>query len=122
MPSIKSLEDLKRIREEILEKRRTNTKAGNAQVIVATGTCGIAAGAQDTMESILNYIDLHHLSGISLTQTGCIGLCEKEPIVQVILDDQPKIVYGKVTPVIAERIINEHILGGQIVKENVIRV
>lgn len=122
MPSIKSLDDLRRIRDEALEKRKLKAKAGSIQVIVATGTCGIAAGARETMKSILHYIEVNHLSGISVTQTGCIGLCEKEPIVQVILGEQPKITYGKVTPGIAERILKEHILGGQLVAENVIQV
>ncbi|MGE5221032.1 MAG: (2Fe-2S) ferredoxin domain-containing protein [Omnitrophica WOR_2 bacterium] len=122
MPSIKSLDDLKRIRAEALEKREAITKAGKAQIFVATGTCGIAAGALDTLKSIVDYIETNNLSGISVTQTGCIGLCEKEPIVQVILGDQPKITYGKVTPGIAEQIMKDHILGGEIIKESVIQI
>jgi NADP-reducing hydrogenase subunit HndB len=93
---------------------------GNSQVIVGMGTCGIAAGARDTMKTILSEIETQNLEGIVVTQTGCIGLCEKEPIVQVIVGESPKVTYGKVTPTIARRILKEHVLGGQIVKENVI--
>ncbi len=113
MPVIKSLEDLKRVREEALVKRKVRTASGIAQVTVAMGTCGIAAGAHDTMKAILNYIETHNVSGIIVTQTGCIGLCEREPIVQVTIGEQPKVTYGKVTPEIAELIMKEHVQAGK---------
>ena len=122
MPAIKSLDDLKRLREEALEKRKVKTTLGAAQVTVAMGTCGIAAGARDTMKAILNQIETDGLIGIVVTQTGCIGLCEKEPIVQVTLGDNPKVSYGKVTPEIATRILKEHVSGGKVVKDFVIEV
>jgi NADP-reducing hydrogenase subunit HndB len=122
MPTVKTLEDLKKIREEALEKRNAKTTSGQAQVIVGMGTCGIAAGARDAMKSILDVIDHDNLSGILVTQTGCIGVCEKEPIVQVIVGQQPKVVYGKVTPEIAARIIKEHVEGGKVVESNVIQI
>lgn len=120
MPTIKSLDDLKKIREQALEKREVKTKSGNAQVIVAMGTCGIAAGARETMKAILNYIEANNLSGISVTQTGCIGMCEREPIVQVVIGEEAKVTYGKVNAAAAERIMKEHVLGGQPVKDHLI--
>jgi NADP-reducing hydrogenase subunit HndB len=120
MPAIKSLEDLKRIREEALEKRRVKTASGMVQVSVAMGTCGIAAGARDTMKAILNYIEINQISGVAVTQTGCIGMCEREPIVQVTVGEQPKVTYGKVTPDIAERIMKEHVQEGKAVSEFVV--
>ncbi len=120
MPAIKSLEDLKRIREEALQKRELKQTSGQAQVIVGMGTCGIAAGARETMKAILDTIQEENLSGIIVTQTGCIGLCEREPIVQVIVGEQPKITYGKVTAAVARRILKQHVVGGQVVEENVI--
>ena len=120
MPTIKSLEDLKRVREEALEKRRVKTASGQAQVIVGMGTCGIAAGARDTMKAILSAIEADNLTGIVVTQTGCIGLCEKEPIVQVVIGDQPKVTYGKVTPEVACQILKEHVVGGQVLANHVI--
>lgn len=122
MPAIKSLEELKRIREEALRKKQMKATAGNIQVIVAMGTCGIAAGARDTIKSILNFIEREQVSGVSVTQTGCLGRCEQEPIVQVVLGEQPRVVYGKVDPQLAERIMKEHIQNGQPVKEHIIQI
>ncbi len=122
MSTVKSLEDLKRIREEALQKRQLKTQTGNIQVTVAMGTCGIAAGARDTMKAILGYIEAHNLSGITVTQTGCIGMCEREPIVQVTLGAETKVSYGKVTADVAERIMKEHVVDGKPVKEYVIPV
>ena len=122
MSAVKSLEDLKRIKEQALEKRKVKATAGNAHVIVGMGTCGIAAGARDTMKAILNYIEENNLSGILVSQTGCIGLCEREPIMQVALGEGPKVTYGKVTPEVAERIMKEHVLGGSSVQEYVVKV
>lgn len=119
MTTIKSLEDLKRIREEALEKRRVKTESGAVQVIVGMGTCGIAAGARETMKAILTKIETDKLSGITVTQTGCIGLCEREPIVQVVRGET-KVTYGKVTPIVAEQIVTEHVLGGNVVREYVV--
>jgi NADP-reducing hydrogenase subunit HndB len=122
MSPVKSLEDLKRLREEALEKRRAKVSFGKAQVIVGMGTCGIAAGARDTMKAILSKIETDNLEDIAVTQTGCIGLCEREPIVQVVIGEEPRVTYGKVTPLVAERILKEHVLGGKVVKDYVIEV
>ena len=122
MPAIKSLEDLKRIREEALEKRKVKTESGLVQVTVAMGTCGIAAGARDTMKAILGYIETHNVSGVAVTQTGCIGMCEREPIVQVTIGELPKVTYGKVTPEVAERIMQEHVQAGKPVTEFIVPV
>ena len=120
MPTVKSLDDLKHLREEALEKRKMKTADGKAQVIVGMGTCGIAAGARDTMKAILEYIETENLAGIVVTQTGCIGQCEKEPIVQVMIGDQPKVTYGKVNSNIARRIMKEHIVAGKVVQDHII--
>ena len=122
MPAIKSLEELKRVREEALLKKQMKAAPGNIQVIVAMGTCGIAAGARDTMKSVLNYIETEKVSGVTVTQTGCIGLCEQEPILQVVLGDLPKVVYGKVDAQVAQKIMKQHVQNGQPVKENIIQI
>ncbi len=120
MSPVKSLEDLKKLREEAIEKRKAKVSFGNAQVIVGMGTCGIAAGARDTMKAILNQIEAEDLNDIVVTQTGCIGLCEKEPIVQVVISGGQKVTYGKVSPLVAKRIMDEHVKGGKVVREFVI--
>jgi len=122
MPAIKSLEELKRIREEALQKKQLKATPGNVQVIVAMGTCGIAAGARDTMKSVLSYIETQKLSGVTVSQTGCIGLCEQEPILQIMLGDQPKVIYGKVDAQVAQKIMQQHVQNGQPVKENIIQI
>ena len=116
------MEDLKRIREEALEKRKAKATSGTAQVIVGMGTCGIAAGARDAMKAILDTIEKENLSGVLVTQTGCIGLCEKEPIVQVVIGEQPKVTYGKVTPEVAAKIMKEHVQNGKLVQSNLIQL
>ena len=120
MPTVKSLDDLKKLREEALEKRRVKTASGQAQVIVGMGTCGIAAGARDTMKAILETIEKDNLNGVIVTQTGCIGMCEKEPIVEVVIGDQAKVIYGKVNPDTAVRIMKEHVVNGNVVTDHVI--
>lgn len=122
MSTIKSLDDLKRIREEALEKRKVKSSTMGVQIIVGMGTCGIAAGARDTMKSILGQIETKNLSGIIVSQTGCIGLCEKEPIVQVVIGDSPKVTYGKVNPEVVARILEDHVLNGKIVEDYKIEV
>jgi len=122
MSTIKSLEDLKRAREEALKKRELKASSGTVQVIVGMGTCGIAAGARDTMKSILDTIEKDSMNGIVVTQTGCIGLCEKEPIVMVVVGESPKVTYGKVTPEVAQKILKEHVGNGQVVKDHVLNI
>ena len=122
MATVKSLEDLKKLREEALEKRRMKTESGQAQVVVCMGTCGIAAGARDTMKAILDLIEKDSISGVLVSQTGCIGICEKEPIVQVTIGDQPKVSYGKVTADVARRIIQEHVVSGNVVNDHMFTI
>jgi (2Fe-2S) ferredoxin len=113
---------LKKLREEALEKRRAKTSSGSIQIIVGMGTCGIAAGARETMKAILEVIEKEGLTGTLVTQTGCIGLCEKEPIVQVVVGEQSKVTYGKVGTDTARRIMKEHVQGGQVVTDHVINL
>ncbi len=120
MPAIKSLEDLKRVREEALQKRQLKNEPGGVQIIVGMGTPGIAAGARETMKAILETIAEKQLTNIVVRQTGNIGLDSWEPIVQVIIDEEPKVTYGRVNPDAARRIMKEHIQEGKIVKDYVI--
>ncbi len=120
MDKVKTLEDLKRLRQEALEKRKVKTSAGEVQVIVGMGTVGIAAGARETLKSILDYIEVENLSDIVVRQTGNIGLDSYEPIVQVAVGENSKVTYGRVNPEAARRIMKEHVVGGQVVKDYVI--
>jgi NADP-reducing hydrogenase subunit HndB len=122
MSAIKSLDDLKRVREEALEKRKAKSTSGAAQVIVGMGTCGIAAGARETMKAVLNFVETENMQNIIVTQTGCIGLCEQEPILQVIIGDQPKVTYGKVTAAVVKDIMKTHVVGGKPLANHVIPI
>ena len=117
---VKTLEDLKKLREEALEKRRVKSAAGQVQIIVGMGTVGIAAGARETLKAILEVIEQDNLSDVIVRQTGNIGLDSMEPVVQVVIGENPKVTYAKVTPDVARRIMKEHVLDGQIVKSNAI--
>ena len=117
MPTVKSLDDLKKIREEALKKQQIKETSGKTEVIVGMGTVGIAAGARETLKAILDMIESEDLTDIIVRQTGNIGLDSYEPIVQVVLPGEEKVTYGKVNPEMARRIIKEHVLGGEVVTE-----
>lgn len=114
---VKTLEDLKKLREEALEKRRVKTASGQIQIVVGMGTVGIAAGARETLKAILEFIEKENLSDVIVRQTGNIGLDSFEPIVQVIVGENPKVTYGKVTPEAARKIMQEHVMDGKVVRD-----
>jgi (2Fe-2S) ferredoxin len=122
MNAIKSLDDLQKIRDAALAKRKLGETSGSKQVIVGMGTCGIAAGARETMKSVLDFIEANNLENVVVTQTGCIGLCEQEPIMQVVLPGQEKVTYGKVDAEVAKKIMKEHVTDGKVVQGNVITI
>jgi len=117
MPAVKSLEDLKRLKEQALEKRQVRTNTGNIQATVAMGTCGIAAGARETMKSILEFIESNGVSGVVVTQTGCIGKCDYEPIVEVTVGAEPQVTYGKINAERARKLMQSHVVGGSSISE-----
>ena len=117
MATIKSLEDLQRLRTEALEKRQARSTGGRVQVTVFMGTCGIAAGARDAMRVILEVIEKERLEGVLVRQTGCVGLCTSEPLVEVAIAGTPPVQYGRVSRERALRIMREHVMGGTPVTE-----
>lgn len=120
MPAVKSLEDLKKIREEALKKRDIKTVNSRVQIVVGMGTPGIAAGARDTLKEFLSMIEEKGLTDISIRQTGNFGLDSMEPVVQIIIEGAAPVTYGKVTPFAARQIMEQHILGGRVVEANLI--
>ena len=116
---MKTIEDLKRLREQVQSQTRVRLDSSK-QIIVGMGTCGIAAGAREVMSAILDEIAKRKLEDITVRQTGCIGMCEKEVLVDVVMPGQPRITYGRVTPVDIPKIITQHMINGQIVKEMVV--
>ena len=116
---MKTIEDLKRLREQYKAEVQVRHE-GSIQVIVGMGTCGIAAGAREVMSAILDEIAKRKLQDVTVRQTGCIGMCEKEVLVDVVRPGQPRITYGKVTPAAAARIVAEHVVNGRIVEDLVV--
>ncbi len=120
MPAIKSLEDLKRIREEALKKQELKSTSGKTEIVVGMGTVGIAAGARETLKAILDFVDHNHLEDIIIRQTGNIGIDSFEPVVQVILPGAEKVTYGRVNTEIAKIIMEEHVVKGKICTDYVV--
>ena len=110
---MKSLADLQAIRAKTLENINMRKEGDNAaRVIVGMATCGIAAGARPVMLKFLEEIKERDLQHVTVSQTGCIGMCRLEPMVDVILPGQEKVTYVKVKPDMVDRIVTEHLIGG----------
>ena len=120
MPKIISLDGLLRLKDELKEKRNQDAYRGITYVTVGMATCGIAVGALDVLQALEDEIKAQHLNNIVVTQTGCIGLCRHEPILEVVVGETPKVAYGKVVPDMVKRIVREHIIEGKAVEEFVI--
>lgn len=116
---MKTLEDLKKVREKALEQMKIREGKYSAKVVVAMGTCGIAAGAREVMAVILDELDKRGITDVAVTQTGCKGLCEQEPTVDVIKGDA-SVTYGYVDADKARQIVAQHLVNGNIVGDWVV--
>ena len=115
---MKSLADLQAIRAKTLENINMRKDDKNAaRVVVGMATCGIAAGARPVMLKFMEEIKEKDLQHVTVSQTGCIGMCRLEPMVDVILPGQEKVTYVKVKPDMVDRIVKEHLMGGTPVAE-----
>ncbi len=116
---MRSMAELLQLKAEIGHKLADAELSQKPKIIVGMGTCGIAAGARDTLEAIREELEKAGVDA-ALTQTGCIGMCEQEPLVDVQLPGEDRITYGKVTRTDAVRIVREHVLGKTVVAEKAI--
>ena len=91
--------------------------AGKIRVVVGMATCGIASGAKPVLSALADEVQRRHLKNVIVTQTGCIGLCQYEPIVEVLEAGKEKVTYVKMTPDKVSRVIEEHLKGGKPVTE-----
>ena len=116
---MKSLAELEKIRNQTLAKinlRKEDTDS--IRVVVGMATCGIAAGARPVMKAIMDEIEKRNIANCYVTQTGCIGVCRLEPIVEVYLPgSEEKITYVKMDPEKAVKIVNDTIVNGKVVTE-----
>jgi len=113
MPKLKSLDELRQLRTQLQQEIKARTET-NTTVIVGMGTCGIAAGAREVMQAFLNELSARNIDAHVVT-TGCIGMCSKEPLVDIQQGDGPRITYGNVRPDMVPRIVEEHIIQGNVV-------
>ena len=119
---MKSLEELAKIREQVqnnIHMRNDNTTG--YRIVVGMATCGIAAGARPVLASMTEEVAKRKLEHVKVTQTGCIGMCRLEPIVEVYSPEGEKVTYVKVTPEKAVKIVNDHIVNGKVVTEYTIK-
>ncbi|MGB4596184.1 MAG: (2Fe-2S) ferredoxin domain-containing protein [Anaerolineaceae bacterium] len=119
MPAIKSLDDLKRLREEAQRVRELKVNEGKTEIVISMGTVGIAAGARDTLKAILNFIETKNLQSIIVKQTGNLGVEGQDPLVQITLPGAEKIMYGKVHPSFVDRLMQEHVCDGKPIADRI---
>ena len=115
---MKTLQELEAIRQKTINELnlRKNREDG-IRVVVGLATCGIAAGARPVMAAFVEEINKRQLQNVTVSQTGCIGLCRLEPIVEVYMPGKEKVTYCKVKPEQVARIGSEHIVNGNPVVE-----
>ena len=111
---MKSIAELEEIRKKSLEKINLRKESIGIRIIVGMATCGIAAGARPVMNTLVEELQKRNLNDVTVTMTGCIGVCRLEPIVEVISPDGNKVTYVKMTPDKARSVIAEHIVNGRV--------
>ncbi len=115
-----TLDDLRKLRAEkqkLIEKRDPGNK--DAQIVVGMGTCGIAAGAKETFNAIIDELDARGITHVLVRQTGCMGSCHSEPTVEVVAPDMPAVIYGKVDSDTGKRIVDEHIVNKHLIDNHI---
>ncbi len=115
---MKSLAELQAIKERTLKNMTARNDSEDAtRVVVGMATCGIAAGARPVMNAFTEEIARRSLKGVTVSQTGCIGMCQYEPIVEVFVPGQEKVTYVQMTPDKVAKVVADHIVNGNIVTE-----
>ena len=119
---MKSLAELAAIRDKMKDKVVIREGSSQIRVVVGMATCGIAAGARPVLSAFVEGINNAGLSAnVTVTQTGCIGICQYEPVVEVYEADKEKVTYVKMTPEKAAEVIERHLKGGKVVEEYIIK-
>jgi NADP-reducing hydrogenase subunit HndB len=115
---MKSLAELQAIRDKVRSQVVLRENNDNAiRVLVGMATCGIAAGARPVLATMVDEVAKRGLANITVTQTGCIGICQFEPVVEIVAPGQEKVTYVKMTPEKAKRVVNDHLVNGNVVTE-----
>lgn len=114
---MKSLAELEEIRKRAAAGVTLRKEENGIRVVVGMATCGIAAGARPVMRAFVEETAKRNLENVAVVQTGCIGVCRLEPIVEVLVPGQEKVTYVKMTPEKAQKVVAEHIVNGRVVTE-----
>ncbi len=115
---MKSLAELQAIKDKMKNKVVIREGGEEVRVVVGMATCGIAAGARPVLTALVEEVEALGLSGkVSVSQTGCIGICQYEPVVEVLEAGKDKVTYVKMTAEKAKRVADEHLKGGKVVAE-----
>ena len=115
---MKSLAELQALRDEMKNKigiREDDT--GNIRIVVGMATCGIAAGARPVLAAFTDEVAKRSLQNVTVAQTGCIGVCQYEPVVEIFAPGEEKVTYVKMTADKVARIVTDHIVNGNPVSE-----
>ncbi len=123
MSAIKSLDELKALRDKYLSSvdMRSNTdEVSKIRISVGMATCGIASGSRETINAIVDEVRILGLSNVSVVQTGCLGYCYAEPVVEIRMPDKEPVLYGNVDSKNAREIVNRHIKNGEVITDLVI--
>ena len=119
MNKVKTLDDLRKMRESLRASLDLREKSNNpeqmVQIKVAMATCGIASGARPVLNTLVKEVEDRNLEHVIVTQTGCIGLCQYEPIVEIYEPGKEKVTYVKVNEEKAKEIVEQHLVRGQVV-------
>jgi NADP-reducing hydrogenase subunit HndB len=115
MLKLKSVDELKKLREEMKQSYQVRSQT-STRIIIGMGTCGIAAGAREVMHAILAELEKRKIEA-NVETTSCIGMCVKEPLVDIEQAGQPRITYGNIKPDMVSRLIEEHLVQGKIVQD-----
>lgn len=117
MNQIRTKQDLEKFKEAALEKIKVRQAGGKTMIVVRMGTCGIASGAREVMVAIIDELSKRNLTDVLVTQAGCKGICEYEPVVEVFKPDALPVCYGKINANGARKIVVSHIINNQVIKE-----
>ena len=115
---MKSLAELAAIKERMKNDVAMRSNAGGTKIVVGMATCGIAAGARPVLNAFVEEIANANLTAtISVSQTGCIGICQYEPVVEIFEEGKDKVTYIKMTPEKAREVVEKHIKGGTVIAD-----
>lgn len=115
---MKSLAELQAIREKMKDKVVLREDSGDIRVVVGMATCGIAAGARPVLNTFVEEVNNHGLNNkVTVSQTGCIGICQFEPVVEIYEAGKEKVTYVRMTPEKAREVVEKHLKSGKVIAE-----